>query len=804
MLGVGTLNYLPFGEAAIGTPNNTLRIGASDGLFCLPLQATGLPRLSQTDAEFSMAQCRSTPPEDLVFRGGFEDTEINFPGGSTSGADLMVDMRLETAPTEFMTDPMRYEIYVRNCSSTETASNVRVRDFFPVNRSNVNQANGLLQDSPGTNLTCLVDGAPAAQCTPETKLDPVNGSALPYLVVAIGDLGPGQLARVGVTRIAEPPMSGLPMIRMNAAVVSDVTNEPFYDNNSGSWDVSFLNTNNLQPTLAINGAAASLTEDDDATDIGGITITAVDADGSISNVSVNWSDPGVANATIRPDPNPLNFDQYILRLTPAADANGMVSVNIVATDNLGGTDTDSVDVMITPVNDAPSITVKGGFDYNDGNPMFNGPSCDDTSGIACASQSYPATVGAFNSASFPAFGDWVISVSPGPANEAGQASALNVTTNLLVDPNPSMFLGSSFEPNLIDQGGTWDLNYGLSGRSGTATIVVTVDDGESINNTSSLTFNILVDNSAPTVNSGQVLAVNENTMPGTSVGTVAGNDPDAGDMLQDWTIVAGNVGFDGDGDAPFAMNAGTGEITVNDMGDMDFESQQQFTLDITVSDGAATSAIESVTINILNVDEAAVAVTDMATAVMDVTATVNGTVTANDLTPAVVSFEYGLTNSYGTVVAAGTQTGSDPVAVSADLTGLACNTEYHYRVTVTNTLSTIDGDDGTFTTSACVFAQISDLNETAVTDSTATVQGLVDPNGSDTTVIIRYGIGFSLISTIGTTPGTILTGDGPTQVSADLVGLTCGTTYRFVIEASNNGGTTDGGLIRAFNTAACP
>ncbi|MCK4664139.1 MAG: choice-of-anchor J domain-containing protein [Bacteroidales bacterium] len=63
-------------------------------------------------------------------------------------------------------------------------------------------------------------------------------------------------------------------------------------------------------------------------------------------------------------------------------------------------------------------------------------------------------------------------------------------------------------------------------------------------------------------------------------------------------------------------------------------------------------------------------------------------------------FEYGLTDSYGTSttpVSAGS--GTDPVSVYEDITGLGANTLYHYRVVATNSAKEIIyGNDKTFTT----------------------------------------------------------------------------------------------------------
>ena len=86
-----------------------------------------------------------------------------------------------------------------------------------------------------------------------------------------------------------------------------------------------------------------------------------------------------------------------------------------------------------------------------------------------------------------------------------------------------------------------------------------------------------------------------------------------------------------------------------------------------------------------------VVVTGVASAITDTTATLNGTVNPSG-SETTYHFEYGLTTSYGsttTITSAGS--GFTAVAVSAALTGLISGTEYHFRVTATNSGGTANG-----------------------------------------------------------------------------------------------------------------
>ena len=97
-----------------------------------------------------------------------------------------------------------------------------------------------------------------------------------------------------------------------------------------------------------------------------------------------------------------------------------------------------------------------------------------------------------------------------------------------------------------------------------------------------------------------------------------------------------------------------------------------------------------------------------ASGTLDTGVTLNGTVNAEN-SATTVFFQYGLTDSYGTTLAANpaTVTGTTTTAASATLNGLLSGTTYHYRISATSVGGTVCGDDRTFTTSA--YADLSDL-----------------------------------------------------------------------------------------------
>jgi uncharacterized protein (TIGR02145 family) len=97
--------------------------------------------------------------------------------------------------------------------------------------------------------------------------------------------------------------------------------------------------------------------------------------------------------------------------------------------------------------------------------------------------------------------------------------------------------------------------------------------------------------------------------------------------------------------------------------------------------------------------QAPLAATQLATNIYTTASTLNAIVNANYLST-VITFEYGTTTNYGSSVTAvqSPLTSGSTTSVSADISGLAIGTEYHYRVKAENQLGITYGSDVTFTT----------------------------------------------------------------------------------------------------------
>jgi hypothetical protein len=109
-------------------------------------------------------------------------------------------------------------------------------------------------------------------------------------------------------------------------------------------------------------------------------------------------------------------------------------------------------------------------------------------------------------------------------------------------------------------------------------------------------------NGAPVVEDA-TFTIAENSAVGTVVGTVVATDPDDDPL----TFAITSIDPDGDGNAAFVIDENTGEITVNDSDDLDFEQQPSFDLQATVTDVEGETDTANVTIDLTDVIEAPIA-----------------------------------------------------------------------------------------------------------------------------------------------------------------------------------------------------
>ena len=179
-------------------------------------------------------------------------------------------------------------------------------------------------------------------------------------------------------------------------------------------------------------------------------------------------------------------------------------------------------------------------------------------------------------------------------------------------------------------------------------------------------------------------------------------------------------------------------------------------------------------------------------------ATLNGTVNANT-SNATPSFEYGLTTSYGTTIAAtpGSVSGNTTTPISAAISGLLPNSTYHYRAFATNVTGTGYGLDMTFNTPPILSVVVTNV-ATSIGSTSAQINGTVTANNASTTVSFQWGLTNAYGNTISATPASV-NGMTATAVLANLPGLTINTTYHYRCVGVNAAGTSYG-LDQIFTT----
>jgi hypothetical protein len=189
--------------------------------------------------------------------------------------------------------------------------------------------------------------------------------------------------------------------------------------------------------------------------------------------------------------------------------------------------------------------------------------------------------------------------------------------------------------------------------------------------------------------------------------------------------------------------------------------------------------------------------------VTQTTATLSARVNPDGLTVTECKFEYGTSTAYGVGVPCKTLpgSGSSPVEVSAKLTGLTPNTEYHFRVVTKSSGGTVDGPDITFKTLKIAAPAVETKAASAVGQTTATLNASINPRGGAlSTCKFEYGTSSAYGSSV---PCAALPGSGssPVAVSASTAsGLVANTEYHFRIVATNTAAGTSKGADVVFKT----
>nr|WP_322710474.1 DUF4347 domain-containing protein [Nostoc sp. ChiSLP03a]MDZ8211571.1 DUF4347 domain-containing protein [Nostoc sp. ChiSLP03a] len=198
-------------------------------------------------------------------------------------------------------------------------------------------------------------------------------------------------------------------------------------------------------------------------------------------------------------------------------------------------------------------------------------------------------------------GSWWYSTNNGQ-NWYNLGTVSNSSARLLAaDTNTRVYFRPSSNFNgIINNGITfraWDQTSGTNGGLGNTSTNGGSTAFSSTSDTAAITINAV--NDAPVIAPIYPLSIPENASNGTIIRTLTATDVDSNTTFSNWAIASGNLDTDGDGNQAFSINPNTGELAINDIDDLNPQSNPIVNLQVNVSDGILTSANQNVAIKLL-------------------------------------------------------------------------------------------------------------------------------------------------------------------------------------------------------------
>ena len=521
--------------------------------------------------------------------------------------------------------------------------------------------------------------------------------------VSDGSLTADAEITINVTDVNEAPVITAQtapfMIEENAAEGTAVGTVAATDEDEGDDDLTFAVTNgNTNEAFQIDNMGAITVKtpaalDFETTPTFTLTVQVSDDENlsSDAEITVNLTDvagneaPIIAAQTFSVEENA---------------ANGAAVGTVVATDAEG----DNLTFAILSGNTSNAfaisagtgvITVEGTIDYET-TPTYT-LTVQVSDGMTLATAAITINVTNVND-NAPTIATQIFSVAENAANGAAVGTVMATDadgdnlTFTIINGNTGSTFAINASSGAITVAGTLD-----RATTQTYTLTVQVSDGTT-SAEAAVTINVTDTggNEAPTI-AAQTFSIPEDAAVNTSVGTVMAMDADGDNLI--FTITSGNT--TGNTSDAFAINAGTGAITV--AGTLDHETTPTYTLTVQVSDGTAT-ANAAATINVADVNEAPVvtAQTTAFTVAEDANnGTTVGTVAATD--PENEPLTFAITNgNTGNAFAINASSGAITVARTLD-----------HETTPTYTL-TVRVSDGSLSGTADFTVNVTDVNEAPI------------------------------------------------------------------------------------------
>ena len=395
-------------------------------------------------------------------------------------------------------------------------------------------------------------------------------------------------------------------------------------NGATDTDTVAITVSNNAPTNVLPGPQT--VAEDTPLAISGLSVT--DADNNLTSVQLSVSHGaltltlsggaiisaggnGSGSVTMSGTQAELNATLASLIYQGQSNYTGADTLTITSIDSTGTSDTDSVSITVTPVNDAPTDL-----------------------GISSSIVAEHATNGTTVGSVTPTDPDSGDTFTYQLTDTAGGRFAINAATGEITVADGSL------------------LHYEVASSHD---VTVRVTDSGGLTYDKIFTIALTDINEAPTDLTLSSNTVVENATNGTVIGTVTGTDFDTGDSL--------TYSFTDSAGGRFAINSSTGQITVANSSLLDYESAASHTVTVRVTDSGGLTYDETFTINLTNVNETPTDLSLSANQVAENAAngTVVGTVSGTDPDSGDTK-TYSFTDSAGGRFAINSSTGQITVA----------------------------------------------------------------------------------------------------------------------------------------------
>ena len=648
--------------------------------------ATSASTPENTESTTTIYTASATDPENDTLTYSLSGTDKDeFIIDSSSGAISFANTPDHETPTDANNDndyQIILEVSDDNGNSASQELTISVTDGNEIPTITSATSASILENTSGTIYT-----ASATDPENDTLTYSLSGTDQDNFII---DPSNGAISFVNNPNYEAPTDADTNNVYQVTLEVSDGSNTVTQEL---TFTVTDSNEHSVSAPIDADGATNQIAENAAAETPVGITVSASDADGTNNTVSYGFTN---GNQT---------SDDNLFSVVPASGI-----VKLLYSNSLDYETATSHELVIKATSsDGSSATATFTINVTDFNEY---------------SVSAPTDAdGTPNQIAEDAIAGTAVGITASASDYDGTNNTINYSFDNDSQTSADNLFSIASDTGIVTLASGASLNYETA-ISHDITVKATSSDGSSTTRTFTVDVTDVNDN-APLINASQSFSVDENSADGASIGTVAATDADlTATTYQDWTIAGGNT------NNAFAINSSTGEITVANSSELDYESgATSYTLSLTVSDGTNTSSAETVTINVKDLNDNAPVITSSQLFSVDENSANGasvGTATATDADATATTYQD------WTITGGNT---NNAFAINPDTGELTVNTssELDYESGAISYTLSLTVSDGTNTSSAeTVTINVNDLNDNAPV-ITASQNFSIDENSANAT-----------------------------------------------------------------------